>query len=96
MAGRKVIWTHKANIERKEILEYWILRNQSKTFSIKLNKLIISSVKLLSLFPLIGRKTAVTNVRVKIVKDYLIFYEFSETELIILSLWDGRREENKI
>ncbi|WP_090024046.1 type II toxin-antitoxin system RelE/ParE family toxin [Chryseobacterium oleae] len=96
MAGRKVIWTHKANIERKEILEYWILRNQSKTFSIKLNKLIISSVKLLSQFPLIGRKTAVTNVRVKIVKDYLIFYEFSETELIILSLWDGRREENKI
>ncbi|KFF07802.1 type II toxin-antitoxin system RelE/ParE family toxin [Chryseobacterium luteum] len=96
MAGRKVIWTHKANIERKEILEYWIFRNQSKTFSIKLNELIISSIKLLSQFPLIGRKTAVSNVRVKVVKDYLIFYEFSEAELIILSIWDGRRKENEI
>ncbi|MCT2406894.1 type II toxin-antitoxin system RelE/ParE family toxin [Chryseobacterium antibioticum] len=96
MAGRKVVWTDKANIERKEILEYWILRNQSKTFSIKLNKLIISNVRLLSQFPLIGRKTAFNNVRVKIVKDYLIFYEFSEAELIVLSIWDGRRKESEI
>lgn len=95
MAKRKVIWTVKANKERKEILEYWMLRNKSKTFSIKLNKLILYNIGLLADHPAIGRKTDIDNVRVKIVRDYLIFYEFSNSELIILSLWDGRREDKK-
>lgn len=95
MAKRKVIWTVKANKERKEILEYWMLRNKSKTFSIKLNKLILYNVRLLADHSAIGRKTDIDNVRVKIVRDYLIFYEFSNSELIILSVWDGRREDKK-
>ncbi|WP_288434871.1 type II toxin-antitoxin system RelE/ParE family toxin [uncultured Chryseobacterium sp.] len=95
MAKRKVIWTVKANKERKEILEYWILRNNSKIFSIKLNKLILYNVGLLADHPTIGRKTDVEKVRVKIVRDYLIFYEFSSSELIILSIWDERRENKK-
>lgn len=90
MAERKVIWTAKANQERKDILEYWILRNKSKTFSIKLNKLILYNIGLLADHPAIGRKTDVARVRVKIVRDYLLLYEFSNTELIILSVWDGR------
>lgn len=91
MAKRKIIWTVHANKERKDILEYWILRNKSKTFSVKLNKLILYNVSLLAEHPTIGRKTDVEKVRVKIVRDYLIFYEFSASELIILSIWDGRR-----
>lgn len=93
MARRKIIWTFKANQERKDILEYWILRNKSKTFSLKLNKLILYNIGLLAEHPTIGRKTDVQNVRVKIVRDYLIFYEFSDSELIILSVWDGRRND---
>ncbi len=30
MAARKIIWTQKANIERRDILEYSIDRNKSK------------------------------------------------------------------
>ncbi|RLJ31497.1 toxin YoeB [Chryseobacterium sp. 7] len=95
MAKRKIIWTVKADQERRDILEYWILRNKSKTFSIKLNRLIIYNIGVLADHPAIGRKTDVEKVRVKIVRDYLIFYEFSNTELIILSVWDGRRESKK-
>jgi plasmid stabilization system protein ParE len=94
MAKRKVIWTQTANIERKEILEYWVLRNKSKTFSLKLNKLIIENVKALAEHPTTGRKTNNENVRVKIIREYLVFYEFSKNELIILSIWDGRRDNS--
>lgn len=94
MAKRKIIWTQKTNFERKEILEYWILRNRSKNFSIKLNKLIVDTTQALAEHPTIGRKTNLENVRVKIIRDYLIFYEFSESELVILSIWDGRRDIN--
>ncbi|WP_337085737.1 hypothetical protein [Elizabethkingia anophelis] len=41
-----------------------------------------------------GRKTNLENVRVKIIRDYLFFYEFDENYLKVLTLWDGRRDEN--
>ncbi|HFK5508728.1 hypothetical protein [Elizabethkingia anophelis] len=43
-----------------------------------------------------GRKTNLENVRVKIIRDYLFFYEFDENYLKILTLWDGRRDENSL
>ena len=76
MAARKIIWTQKANIERRDILEYSIDRNKSKKFSIKLNKLIVGTIKQIAENPGIGRKTNLENIRVKIIRDYLLFYEF--------------------
>ena len=96
MAARKINWTKDANFERKEILDYWIDRNKSKTYSIKLNKLFINTLKQISDNPKIGRKTDFENVRVKIVRDYLLFYEFDIKQIKVLSLWDGRRDENTI
>lgn len=96
MAARKINWTKEANFERKEILTYWINRNKSKTYSIKLNKLFINTLKQISDNPKIGRKTNFENVRVKIVRDYLLFYEFDTKQIKILTLWDGRRDDNKI
>ena len=96
MAARKINWTKDANFERKEILDYWIDRNKSKTYSIKLNKLFINTLKQISDNPKIGRKTDFENVRVKIVRDYLLFYEFDIKQIKVLSLWDGRRDDNTI
>lgn len=93
MAQRKINWTKKSNLERKEILDYWIRRNKSKSYSIKLNKLFLETVKQVSEYPTIGRETEFENVRVKIVQDYLLFYEYTPTHLKVLSVWDGNRED---
>ncbi|WP_407518441.1 type II toxin-antitoxin system RelE/ParE family toxin [Elizabethkingia anophelis] len=69
-------------------------RNKSKKFSIKLNKLIVGTIKQIAENPGIGRKINLENIRVKIIRDYLFFYEFDENYLKILTLWDGRRDEN--
>ena len=90
--ARQIIWTVSAQSERREILEYWVKRNKSKTFSRKLNKLIITALREVSKNPLISRKTDITDVRVKIVRDYLIFYEISPKSIFVLSIWDGRRD----
>ena len=90
MAKRKIVWTKKANVERKDILEYWINKNKSKTYSIKLNKLFIETLKLISEYPNIGRQTSEKNTRVTIVRDYLLFYEVNEKEIVVQSVWDGR------
>lgn len=55
MAQRKIVWTKKANIERKEILEYWIDKNKSARFSKKLNLLFVESLKQISIYPNLGR-----------------------------------------
>lgn len=96
MAKRKIIWTLKANQERKEILTYWIERNQSKTYSLKLNKLIKDTVQLVAQYPHSGRETTFKNVRVKIIRNYLLFYESTQTTLVILTIWDSRRSERSL
>ena len=88
----KIVWTEKANIERLHILQFWIENNKSRVFSLKLDKLFISAIRDLSKKPTIGRKTEFENIRVKIVRDYLIFYETVRKDLVILSVWDGRRD----
>ncbi|HFK5503101.1 TPA: type II toxin-antitoxin system RelE/ParE family toxin [Elizabethkingia anophelis] len=71
-------------------------RNKSKKFSIKLNKLIVGTIKQIAENPGIGRKINLENIRVKIIRDYLLFYEFDESYLKVLTLWDGRRDENSL
>ncbi|AZB29084.1 type II toxin-antitoxin system RelE/ParE family toxin [Chryseobacterium balustinum] len=92
MAQRKIVWTKKANIERKEILEYWIYKNKSARFSKKLNLLFVESLKQICIYSNIGRKTSDEKTKVIIVRNYLIFYEFNEKEIIVQSVWDGRRD----
>lgn len=96
MVTRKIVWTQKANQERKEILAYWIEQNQSKAYSIKLNKLIKETLQLAAQYPNTGRKTTLNNVRVKIIRDYLLFYEINETTLVVLAIWDSRRDEKTL
>lgn len=94
--AKKIVWTRKANKERREILDYWVERNQSKVYSIKLNKLIAEILIKLSIQPELGRRTDIESVRVKLVRDYLIFYETTKLELIVLSIWDGRRSDKNL
>lgn len=91
MAG-EIIWTFRAKIELIEILNYWLIRNQSNTFSKKLNNLIISQLNLIIEYPKIGRKTDIPNVYVKVIKDYLLYYEFIGSDLYILTIRHGKKD----
>lgn len=92
----QIVWTEKANIERLHILQFWTDHNQSKVFSLKLNKLFISSIRDIAKRPTIGRKTEFDNVWVKIVREYLIFYEIIKRDIVIVSIWDGRRDRGTL
>ena len=96
MAKRKINWTEKANFERKEILDYWIQKNKSKNYSIKLNQLFIEILKQVAESPTIGRKTEFENVRFRIVRDYLLFYKYDQKQIKVLTVWDGNREEKTL
>jgi addiction module RelE/StbE family toxin len=89
---KKIIWSEHAHKSRKEILQYWIDKNKSPTYSVKLNLLFKEAVQLLSEFPRIGKLTTIEGVRAKIVRDYYIFYQEKSDRIFILSIWDTRQD----
>lgn len=89
--AKEIIWSKRALKDRFQILEYWINRNQSSSFSKKLDLIFLQKIKLLSLYPHIGKKTNFDSIRIKVVNNYLIFYEISETHIYILCIKDGRQ-----
>ena len=91
----QIIWTERAQKERFEIFTFWNTHNQSSVYSKKLNELIKQSLKIISRHPLIGKPTNKENVRIKILKNYLIIYEIKKQEIIVLSLWDSRQKPEK-
>jgi addiction module RelE/StbE family toxin len=93
---RRIVWTNRALNDRKNILNYWNKHNKSKSYSHKLNQLIKEAVKLIQNHPNIGRSTDIKNVRVKVIRNYLIFYENLKEELIILTFWDARNDPDKL
>lgn len=93
---KQIKWTIRAYNDRIYILTYRNNKNQSKYYSKKLNLLFIKTITLLSERPNIGRKTSTEGIRVKLVKNFLIFYETKEETIYILSIWDGRRNPQNI
>jgi len=94
--GRQVIWSPEALELLEGILTYWEKRNGSKTYSLKLNKLVQDCLKQVSKYPKSGRSAKYKTVHYRIIRDYFIYYTFTDKEIIVLSLCDMRRDPEYI
>jgi toxin YoeB len=92
MAKFKIEWSIEARLDLIDILEFYIDRNSSNSFSKKLNFKINRSLKFISKNPLIGLKSQIESVRVLITGDYQIVYEISDNIILIVMIWDCRRD----
>lgn len=93
--AKKIIWSRLAQNNRIQILDYWITRNKSVSYSKKLNIVFEETALLISKHPKIGKKTDVPDVRIKIVKDYFFTYRETENRIEILTIWDSRQDPAK-
>lgn len=93
--AKQVIWSILAHNDRLEILDYWIKRNKSNSYSKKLNQIFEHTVDLISKYPKIGRQTEIEGVRYKIIRDYLFTYRESKDYIEILTIWDSRQDPEK-
>ena len=82
MAERKVIWTETAALQRRYILEYWLSRNQSNTYPIKLLRLSNEKANQIAADPLIYKTSEFPNTRV--------------AAIIIMAFWDNRQDHKKL
>jgi toxin YoeB len=96
MAKRKIVWSAKSKIDLFQILEYFYIRNGSKTYSIKLNSKIRRAIRLLSNHPFLGLQSDNDNVRALVEGDYAIFYQIDKESILITTIWDCRQNPNKL
>ncbi|NOZ47940.1 MAG: type II toxin-antitoxin system RelE/ParE family toxin [Chlorobi bacterium] len=89
--ARRITWTKEAKRVYKEILKFYIERNGSKTYSIKLDKEITELISLLKQYPNIGKKTDYDDLQAIVKGDYKIYYKATGKEINIRLVWDCRQ-----
>ena len=88
---RQIVWGRFSQQDRMQILNYWNNRNKSKIFSTKLNYLFNQGLSLVCKYPQIGKPTNKPNIRIKIVRGYFLVYEIYDDKIVVLRIWDSRR-----
>lgn len=87
----KIIWTEIAQEDRKSIFEHWNEINGNRKYSNRLNTQINKKLNLLSHFPEIGSNSNYYKTKFISLNPYLIFYKIQQNEIVVLRIWDGRR-----
>ncbi len=96
MAQRTVRWTRTADIQYVGILEYWLKRNSSATYSKKLIKIVAERTKQIAETPFTYKKADFKNTRVASIGNFSIFYKVTNDEILITAFWDNRQDPKKL
>jgi plasmid stabilization system protein ParE len=86
MVKQKIEWSSRAKTDLSTILEFFYIRNGSKTYSKKLNSKLRKTIRLLSVHPLIGIQSDVEDIRAIVEGEYAIFYQISEEAIRIITI----------
>ena len=97
MARIKIAWSIEAKLDLFDILEFYHSRNGNTIYSKKLSSKINKSILLLSKNPLPGKQTDDPHISALITGDIQIRYEVFDNLILIVMIWDCRRDpEDKI
>ena len=96
MAKKRIVWSKEARLDFKATLEFYNDRNGSNTYSRKLADQIFNSIEQLQTNNFLGIKTSDLDVRVLIKGSFSIFYELKEEEIVVLVIWDSRRNPDEL
>ncbi len=96
MAKKQVIWSIRAQQDRLAFFEYWINRNGSKVYAKKLSKLFTDATVQIAAYPKIGKSTIRSDIRIAVIKDYLMLYKVNPNQIEILTLFDSRQNPTKL
>ena len=96
MAERKIIWTETAARQRRSILEYWLQRNQSPAYSLKLLRLSNEKANLIAENPMIYKAAEFPDTHVAALGHFSLFYKITESAIIITAFWDNRQDPKEL
>ncbi|MGV3509501.1 MAG: type II toxin-antitoxin system RelE/ParE family toxin [Sphingobacteriaceae bacterium] len=94
--NKRVTWSLHAQKDLRKIKGFYDQRNKSSDYSKKLLKAFRNSANLIESYPEASILSDFENVRGFIILDYILFYEILEEHILILMVWDCRRDPNQI
>jgi len=76
------------------IIQYWNQRIQSTAYGRRIQKVLRQNLKLISIYPELGRPTDYPFVKVKVILEnfFLIYRIGSHDEIVVLNFWDCRQD----
>jgi plasmid stabilization system protein ParE len=96
MAQKNIIWTETAARQRRSILEYWLQRNQSPTYSLKLLRLSNEKANLIAENPLKYKTAEFQDTHVAAMGHFSLFYKITNSTIIITAFWDNRQDPREL
>jgi len=96
MAQKKIVWTETAARQRRSILEYWLQRNQSDGYPLKLLRLSNEKANQIAANPMLYKKADFPNMRVAAMGHFSMFYTITVDTIIITAFWDNRQDPKKL
>lgn len=88
-------WTATAEIQFYEVLDFWIIKTKSTTFSEKLANLTWHKIEFIRKNPL-SSKALKNNSRIAITGHFSLIYKIINQKIIIISFWDNRQNPKKL
>lgn len=79
MAQKKIIWTETAARQRRSVLEYWLQRNQSNEYPLKLLQLSNEKANQIAANPMLYKAADFPNIRVATMGHFSLFYKITAT-----------------
>ncbi len=70
--AKRIIWSFRAQKDRKLILDFWIKKTLSTAYSKKLNGIFIDTIKIIAEFPKIGKES---NYKTSLIFLFSLFQE---------------------
>lgn len=96
MAWRKVIWTDTAARQRRLILEYWLQRNKSTSYPIKLLRLSNKKANRIATNPFVHKVSEFPDMHVAAMGHFSLFYKITDEAIIVTAFWDNRQDPKKL
>lgn len=76
-------------------MEFWFLKTGYTDYPVKLENLFNATLSIVTQLPRMGTFfDEKRNIHFVIVRDYKIYYTFTEDEVTVLAIWDTRRNED--
>lgn len=96
MAKRNVVWTKTADLQFVGVLEYWVKRNKSNSYSKKLVRLVSERTRQIARNPFSYKSTDFKDIRVASMGNFSIYYKITDEQIIITAFWDNRQDPKKL
>jgi plasmid stabilization system protein ParE len=93
---KKIVWTTTASKQRNRILRFWVKKNKSKEYSLKLLELSNKKAELIAENPQSYRLSDYPDTRVASMGHFSIFYKWDSEAIIITAFWDNRQDHGKL